>query len=338
MTMNYKDFLESKSLISNSFGFEISENKLNDKLFDFQKYIVLWALKKGRSAIFADCGLGKTAIELEWSHQIIKKTNKPVLILTPLAVSFQMEKEGDKFGIECKRSKNGEINSDIVITNYEQLDHYDSSKFSAVVCDESSILKSFDGSIKKSITEFMKRIPYRLLATATAAPNDYIELGTSSECLGNMGFIDMLSKYFKNEQNNIGLKRHFGEAPKWRFKGHAEIPFWRWITSWAIACRKPSDLGFLDNKFILPKLTEEYHLVDTDKKPDGFLFNLPANRLPEQREERKRTVDERCEKIKQLVCETKKSALIWCHLNIEGDMLEKIIPDSVQISVTTKMK
>jgi len=178
----------------------------------------------------------------------------------------------------------------------------------------------------------MRKIQYRLLATATAAPNDYIELGTSSEALGNLGFMDMLNKYFKNDNNNSGLRRLFGEAPKWRFKGHAEIPFWRWVTSWARACRKPSDLGFNDDKFILPELIENETCIEAKSLPDGFFINIPARNLPEQREEKKRTIKERCEIILDIISTHNDQSVIWCQLNDEGDYLEKIIPDSIQIS------
>lgn len=327
---NYAKFLESKSQLSGNFGFD--PIFMPDFLFDFQKYLIEWSLKKGRSAIFADCGLGKTPMQLVWAENVLRHTNKPVLILTPLAVSLQTIREGEKFGIECKRSNTGLHGKEITVTNYEQLHKFNADDFGGVVCDESSILKNFDGSRKLEVTNFMKKVKYRLLATATAAPNDYIELGTSSEALGYMGFIDMLGKFFKNDNNNIGLKRHYGEAPKWRFKGYGEIPFWRWITSWARACRKPSDLGFDDSKFILPKLIEINHLLDCDYIADGALFHNPAITLPEQRNERKRTVVNRCEKALEIVSKQKGSSILWCHMNNEGDLLEKIIPDSEQIS------
>jgi len=271
-------------------------------------------------------------MQLVWAENVVRKTNKPVLILTPLAVAAQTIREGEKFNIECRRSHEGELPGKINVINYERLHYYNAADFAGCVCDESSILKSFDGSRKGEITQFMKKIPYRLLATATAAPNDYIELGTSSEALGNMGYVDMLNKYFKNDINNSNFsKRYYGEVPKWRFKGHAEIPFWRWITSWARACRRPSDLGFDDKKFVLPPLVENDYLITEITPPDGELFNRPAATLPEQREEKKRTIKERCEKVAELVSDTGKPALVWCHLNAEGDLLKDIIPDAIQI-------
>ena len=195
----------------------------------------------------------------------------------------------------------------------------------------SSILKSFEGAYRQEITLFTRKVPYRLLATATAAPNDYIELGTSSEALGNLGYIDMLNRFFKNDQNNSSTRRMYGEAPKWRFKGHAEIPFWRWVTSWARACRRPSDLGFDDGPFILPELIEREHLVDTESVPDGMLFSMPANNLREQRDEKRRTVGERCEMVASLVANTNEPAIVWCQLNDEADLLEELIPDALQV-------
>ncbi|MDD2869621.1 DEAD/DEAH box helicase [Neomegalonema sp.] len=328
--MEYRDFLEKKSQSSGNFGFEATF--VPDYLFDFQKYLVEWSVKKGRGAIFADCGLGKTIIELVWAENVTRKTNKRILILTPLAVSHQTLNESHKFRIECHRSRNGELYNGIIISNYEQLHKFNPSDFVGMVCDESSILKSFDGATKKSITEFMKKLPYRLLATATAAPNDYIELGTSSEALGELGHIDMLNRFFKNDQNNSSTHRHYGECVKWRFKGHAEKPFWRWVASWAIALRRPSDLGFNDNGFILPDFIEKEHLVEIKEPAPGYLFTLPAIGLKEQRDERRRTLEERCGWVETVVKDTGKPALVWCHLNPEGDRLEEIIKDSVQIS------
>ena len=210
--MKYQEYIENKKQIGCDSGFD--PIWIPDFLFDFQKSLVEWAIKKGRAALFCDCGLGKTPMQLVWAENVLRKTGKPVLVLTPLAVSFQTEKEGEKFGIECKRSNDGEAHKFTTITNYEQLHKFKCQDFSGVVCDESSILKSFDGSYKAEITEFMRRVPYRLLCTATAAPNDYIELGTSSEALGDLGFMDMLNRFFKNDNNNSGTRRLFGEAPK----------------------------------------------------------------------------------------------------------------------------
>lgn len=325
----YQRFLEDRRNAGSNCG--IDPDFLPESLFDFQKFVTEWAIRKGRAAIFEDCGLGKTFQELVWAENYAAHTNRPVLILTPIAVAQQMIHEGEKFGIECHRSRDGSSKGKITITNYEKLHLFSPHDFSAVVCDESSILKSFDGTRKQEITDFMRKTPYRLLATATAAPNDYTELGTSSEALGYMGHMDMIGRFFKNDMNNVGTKRMYGEAPKWRFKGHAELPFWRWVTSWAMACRKPSDIGFDNGDFSLPSLTEKIHLVDIAQAPDGMLFTLPATTLSEQRDERKRTIQERCEKAAELVGHGM-PAVIWCHMNEEGDLLEKLIPDAVQVS------
>lgn len=326
----YEDFIQEKAQSANNYGFAV--RKLPDFLFDFQWSLVEWALLKGRAAIFADCGLGKTAMQLAWAHEIVKRTKKPVLILTPLAVSPQTVREANKFDIPAHQSRDGSVVPGINVTNYERLHYFSPQDFVGVVCDESSILKSFDGTRRQEITEFMKKVPYRLLCTATAAPNDYIELGTSSEALGELGAMDMMNRFFKNDLHNSATGRMRGEVIKWRLKGHAEIPFWRWVCSWARAVRRPSDLGFSDGGFVLPKLIETQHMIEAQKLAPGMLFHLPAIGLKEQREERRRTIEERCEKVAALVSKTGKPALVWCHLNDEGDRLADLIEDSQQIS------
>jgi hypothetical protein len=327
---DYQKFLDEKAQSDVYGGFQ--PLWMPEFLYDFQSSLVDWSLRKGKSAIFADCGLGKTPMQLVWAENVVRKTNGRVLILTPLAVSHQTVQEAHKFDIECHRSHAGELFPGIIVTNYERLNHFNPSDFAGCVCDESSILKSFDGATRNAVTEFMRLLPYRLLTTATAAPNDYIELGTSSEALGELGHIDMLNRFFKNEQGNTSTKRFHGESVKWRFKGHAETPFWRWVASWARALRRPSDLGFEDARFILPPLIEREHLIELKEPAPGFLFTLPAVGLQEEREERRRTIAERCEAAASLVGDTGKPALVWCHMNDEGDTLEKSIPDAIQIS------
>jgi hypothetical protein len=326
---DYAEFLDRKTQSGNEYGF--SPTSLPSFLFDVQHFLVDWALRKGRAGLFADCGFGKTPMQLVWGDQIVRRENKPVLLLTPLAVSAQTIVEAAKFGIEAKRSSDGAVFNGIVVTNYERLHYFNWQDFAGVICDESSILKSFDGSRRIEITEFMRKVPYRLLCTATAAPNDYIELGTSSEALGELGAMDMMNRFFKNDSNNSDVGRSYGEVVKWRFKGHAEIPFWKWVCSWARAIRKPSDFGFDDGQFILPQLIEKEHLIETVRPAPGMLFTRPALTLPEQREERRRTLPERCDKVAELVARHDHS-LIWCHLNAEGDYLAKTIPNSVQVS------
>lgn len=326
--VDYHDFLRAKLHEGAQHGFE--PTFMPPALFDFQVDLVTWAVRKGRAAIFADCGLGKTAMQLAWAENIHRHTNRPVLLLTPLAVSAQTLREADKFGIPAQRS-NGKPAAGVTIANYERLHHFDPADFAGVVLDESSILKSFDGARRNDITSFMRKTPYRLLATATAAPNDYFELGTSSEALGELGHMDMLNKFFKNDQNNSATRRMYGEAPKWRLKGHAETAFWRWVTSWARALRKPSDLGYADDRFTLPPLVEVEHEVDAELLPDGALFAVPAFTLAEQRDERKRTIRERAERTAALV-DHDQPALVWCHLNDEAAALKSLIPGAIEIS------
>ncbi len=328
--MDYAKFLDDKTHSANDFGF--APIVVPDALYDFQKHLLDWSLRRGRAAVFADCGLGKTPLQLAWAENVVRKENKPVLIIAPLAVSAQTVREGEKFGIECHRSRDGKIKDGINITNYEQLHRFNTADFVGVACDESSIIKHFSGATQLAVTEFMRKTPYRSLWTATAAPNDYIELGTSSEVLGQLGHMDMLNRFFKNDLHNSASGRYHGEVIKWRFKGHAELPFWKWVCSWARAIRKPSDLGFEDRRFVLPRLIEEEHLIEDIEPADGFLFQLPAVGLAEQRQERRRTVEDRCEKVASLVNGTGKPALVWCHLNDEGDLLEELMPDCVQVA------
>jgi len=337
-TMSYEKFIENKSQLSGNFGFE--PVFMPDFLFPFQKNLLEFVVRKGRGLIMADCGLGKTPIQLCWAQNIVQKTNGRVLILTPLAVGPQHVREAKKFGIDCEQSRDGKFASKIVITNYQQLGKFNWQDFEGVACDESGILKNFDGARKQSITEFMRKIKYRSLYTATAAPNDYIELGTSSEALGELGYMDMLSRFFKNAQNSLhpSVYRHRGmdfqklnESAKWRFRGHAENDFWRWVCSWARAIRKPSDLGFDDSGYILPELKLVEHIVKSENLRDGYLLDMPAVGLSEQRAERARTLNERCELAAELVSNTGKPAIAWCHLNAEGKLLEKLIPDAVEV-------
>lgn len=330
--MSYADFLLEKAQLEGNHGF--APVWMPDWMFDFQSDLTEWALRKGRAAIFADCGLGKTAMELVFGENVVRKTRRHVLLCAPLAVAYQIAKDADKFGICAAISRDGSVPDAacIVVTNYEKLHLFRPKDFAGMICDESSILKSYNGATRAEITGFMRSLPFRLLATATAAPNDFTELGTSSEALGYLGHMDMLNRFFKNDLNNSAQGRMRGEVIKWRLKGHAEVPFWRWVCSWARAVRRPSDIGFADDRFILPPLVEREHLVEVESSADGMLFALPAAGLKEQRDERRRTVQERCERVASLVNGTGKPALIWCHLNDEGDELEDQIPDSIQVS------
>ena len=328
--MGYAEFLASKLDHGSRDGFE--PLYMPGCLFDFQKAMTDWAVRLGRAAIFADCGMGKTLMQLVWAENVVRKTNRSVLILTPLAVTGQTLREAAKFGINAHRAAatNGHGPA-IAVTNYEQLHKYDAGDFAGVVCDESSILKNFDGSRKAAITEFMRRVPYRLLCTATAAPNDWVELGTSSEALGYLGHMDMLTRFFVNGQNSSSLVRGRFRRDKWRLKGHAEASFWRWVSSWARAARRPSDLGFDDDGFILPALGETHTRIQASRPRDGMLFDVPAVTFHEEREVTRRTIQERCEAVAAKVAEHNVS-MVWCHLNDEASTLHGLIPHSVEVS------
>lgn len=357
--MTYEEFIEAKSHLGSNGGFE--PVWLPDFLFDFQKALVHWAILKGRGAIFADCGLGKSPMQLVWAENVVRKTNKRVLILTPLAVGAQLVQEAVKFGIECQRCRDGALNGSpkIIITNYERLHLFNADDFIGVGCDESSILKNFNGQTRKLLTRFMLKLPYRTLWTATAAPNDYVELGTSSEALGDLGYTDMLGRFFTNSENasfhrmqrmrdegrptvemllNDKKQNHFARLAfrisqtinQWVLKGHAHEAFWRWVCSWARACQKPSDIGFDDGPFVLPPLKEREHIIEPSKPADGMLFTLPALGLKAERDERRRTLVERCDHVSELVAH-KRPAVIWCHMNDEGNRLEHTMRDSLQV-------
>lgn len=356
--IDYKTFLSRKSQSAAMAGFE--PIWMPDFLFDFQRSLVEWAIRKGKSAIFADCGLGKTPMQLVWAENVVRHMNKPVLIMTPLAVAGQTVREAEKFGIEAVRTQDGKVplRSRIVVTNYDRLHNFDPSDFAGVVCDESSILKSFNGATRKLITRFMAKMPYRLLCTATAAPNDYVELGNSSEALGELSYSDMLKRFFKmlddKGQKQESRKQEEAETiieadpsyfqklayrvaqtiGQWRLKHHAVTSFWQWVASWARACRMPSDLGFSDKGFVLPELQEHEHIISPTEPPPGFLFNMPAFGMGAEREERRRTIDQRTEFVANLV-KHKRQAAIWCHLNEEADALEDAIPDAKQIAGRT---
>lgn len=319
----YKVFLEGKKTPDKMDGFD--PIFFPERLFPFQRNLVEWAIIKGRCALYEDCGLGKTLQELSWAENVVRKTNKPVLILTPLAVAPQFVDEGNKFGIGCHHVKDGNYKKGINVINYERLHFLNPKDFAGVAADESSILKNYDGKRRRQITNFLKGVRYRLLATATPAPNDWMELGSSCEALEYMNRSQMLSMFFTNG----------GESTQqWVLKGHAKSTFWKWMCSWARAIRKPSDIGFDDDGFILPKLSIEQHIVKSNivHKDDLFSFGLiGAKTLSEQRAERRGTIKKRCKKVASLV-DHDRPCVIWCHLNEEGDYLENAIPDAVQVA------
>lgn len=351
----YEAFLEAKRHSPSDHGFE--PLWIPDYLFDFQAALTAWAIRKGRCGLFEDCGLGKTIQELVWAENVVRHTNRPVLILTPLAVASQTAREADKFGVEAAVSRDGEMPCKIVITNYERLHYFEPDQFAGVVCDESAILKNFGGVRRKRITRFMSKLQYRLLGTATAAPNDYVELGTSSEALGELSHSEMLKRFFQqlDDKGQKKEKSQQGQAEaliaidpnyfkklayrvaqtigQWRLRHHAIEAYWRWVASWARACRLPSDLGFDDGDFILPELTEQDHIIEAGVPP-GMLFTVPAIGMAGERDERRRTLTKRCEYVAGLVNHDD-SAVVWCHMNEEGDLLEKVIPGAAQIAGRT---
>jgi hypothetical protein len=290
----YKNFLKSKQIIDQKSGFEIPLSKLNSALFDWQKVIVRWALARGRAALFEDCGLGKTPQQLEWADQICKKEKEPILILAPLAVSQQTHREGKKFNIKvniCKSQK--DIKNGINITNYEKLHKFKHDKFIGVVLDESSILKNFSGSIRNEIIGAFSKTKYRLACTATPSPNDYSELGNHAEFLGIMSRSEMLATFFINDTAHTGT---------WRLKGHVQNNiFWKWMASWSVMITKPSDIGFEDKGFALPKIKYHQHIIETKSKPSFGFFPEIAQTLNDRRKVRNETIEIRCNEAAKLI-------------------------------------
>ena len=335
---NYLRFLEGKRHSIGEFGFDA--NYIPDIAFDFQKHIIERAVKKGRIAIFADTGLGKTLIQLSIAKNIINNTNKNVLILTPLAVAFQFIIEAQKLGIDdIEYSKDGKYTKKIVICNYERLHYFDSNDFVAVILDESSILKNFDGKIKGQVTSFIKKIPYRFLSTATPSPNDFIELGTSSEALGYLGYMDMLGKFFKNNQNSVdSTNRNIGE--KFYLKPHAEKDFFAWVNQWSIMVKMPSDIGFSNDRYKLPELIVNKHVIKNQSMIDTSgqvqIFTPIAKSFAEVRYEQKQTEEIRCKKAVELA--EGNTSVYWCNTNNESSLLKSMDRDAVEIIGSQSME
>ena len=329
--MDYQTFINSKKHTLGSYGFE--PLWMPPGAFDFQEHIITKAVQKGRIGIFADTGLGKTLIQIAIAENIIRKTNKRVLILTPLAVAFQFINEANRVGVfDIAHSKDGTLTHKITVCNYERLHHLNPDDFACVMLDESSILKNFAGKVRDQIVAFIKRVPYRFLSTATPSPNDFIELGNSSEALGYMGYMDMLGKFFKSNQGSVDSNnRNIGE--KFYLKPHAERDFFAWVNQWSIMVKKPSDLGFSDDGYGLPALHLNRHMVRNERSwcidDQASLFAMPAKRMTEVREEQKLTVTERCEKAVQLA--GGKTSVYWCNLNEESKLLGTLDRDAVEI-------
>lgn len=320
---SYSDFLESKREIVRPCGFHVERSAMTDALFDWQREIVAWALKRGRAALFEDCGLGKTAQQLEWARHIVAHTGRAVLILAPLAVSDQTIREGAKFGISVHRCNSGaDVRAAAVnVTNYERLEKFSPDPFAGIVLDESSILKAYDGKTRKLITDFAKTIEYRLCCTATPAPNDLVELCNHAEFLDIMSGKEILALYFRQDGNT---------THNWRLKGHARQAFWMWMAEWSVAIRRPSDIGYCNDGYILPPLNMIQETV-TNEVHDGWLFAMEAHTLKERRESRKNSLARRVERAAELANNSGEQWLVWCDLNAEGDALADAIPDSVQV-------
>lgn len=330
--MNYQEFIENKRHTVLDYGFEPVWLP-DDCLFDFQRFIIDKAIKKGRMGIFADTGLGKTRISLAIANNIVKKTNKRVLILTPLAVAFQFLKEAELMGIDdIEYSKEGKFTKKIILCNYERLKYFNDTDFECVILDESSILKNFNGQIKTHVTYFMRKVPYRFLTTATPSPNDYIELGTSSEALGYLGYMDMLKKFFKNNQNDIDSNnRNIGE--QWYLRPHAERAFFEWVNSWSIMVKKPSDIGFSNDRYRLPKLITNIYFVENQSKilPNGqtCLFVPQAKTMTEVRVEQKQTEEVRAKKAVELA--EGKTSVYWVNTNNESSLIKHLDSECTEI-------
>lgn len=301
-------------------------------LFDFQEYVSDYTINKGRCAGFLDTGLGKTIIELTIAYNYLKHTNKPVLIITPLAVAFQFIKEAEKFDIDdIEYCKDGKYKSKIVITNYERLHYFEPTDFECVILDESSILKNFEGAIKNHCTSFLKKTKYRYLFTATPSPNDFIELGTSSEALGYLGYTDMLTRFFTNNEDTISPQNI---GTEWVLKGHAKENFFKWVSGWSISIRKPSDLGFDNSKHILPRLIINHNEVINDNNMSingqASMFPVIARRMTEIKNENRSTIEKRCIKAVEL-SQPHDTSVYWCNLNSEGDLLQSLDKSAYQI-------
>jgi SNF2-related domain len=332
--VTYADFIAQKTALLQPQGFE--PGPLNHALFPFQRDVTRWALQRGRAALFEECGLGKSWQALEWAQQVADHTDKPVLILTPLAVAQQFVREGEKMGVSVMPLReeiqpghhSDAYTPEIYVTNYDRLDKFPElvSQLGGIVIDESSILKAFDGKTRTRLIESFRHVPFRLACTATPSPNDVAELGNHAEFLGVMRHVDMLNRFFEHRGDDVS---------KWTLKGHARKPFWQWISSWAVCVSKPSDLGYSDDGYDLPPLRIHEHIVDMDRKlahKAGLLFAYEATTLTDQRAVRRASLEGRVAEAAGLVNASPDQWIVWCELNDESAALRKAIPDAVEIS------
>jgi hypothetical protein len=330
---SYEEFLSKKEFRDEMAGFDADDGILIDTLFPFQKAIVKWALKKGRAAIFADTGLGKTAMQLAWAKAVHQYTGNRVLIVAPLCVSQQTVLEADKFGIGgVKYIREHEVETGIKVTNYEMIENFAdgiaAGFYDGIILDESSILKHQTSKTREKIIQITRNIPYRLSCTATPSPNDHMELGSQSEFLNIMSAAEMLAMFFIHDS---------GETSKWRLKGHGALKFWQWLSTWAVCIKKPSDLGFSDEGYNLPPLEIKEHVVKTGKRLSERLLDEPAKTLSERIDARRITVDERVQYCAELMKKAEGPFLIWCHLNDESEKLRALLPDAVEVSGSDKI-
>lgn len=331
--MLYQDFLQSKKIASQPSGFDVSSTALNPALFQWQRDICRWGLKRGKAAIWADCGLGKTLQQLVWAEHVSAITDQPVLILAPAAVSRQTVEEARKFGISAHlaASQQDIAPVGIHITNYEKLHKFNPRAFSGVVLDESSILKAYDGKTRTAIIEAFARTPYKLACTATPSPNDFMEIGNHAQFLGVMSHTEMLATFFTHDG---------GDTSKWRLKGHAVDEFWKWVCSWAVLLRRPSDLGYDDNGFALPPIHRHQHEVSVEHQEETpaegaqlMLFPMEAQTLIERRNARKISIPDRVRYAADVVMQERDEQwLVWCNLNDESRALTKAIRGAVEVT------
>lgn len=330
--MNYADFLASKRIEVKPAGFQVDAAAVNAALFDWQRDIVLWSLARGRAALFCECGLGKTLMQLEWSRHVAAHTNGNVLILAPLAVAHQTMREGEKFGIAvtvCETQ--ADVRPGINVTNYEKIHHFDTASFAGVVLDESSILKSYMGKTKTQLIESFARTPFRLCCTATPAPNDHMEIGNHAEFLGIMPSPEMLARWFINDTMNFG---------SYKLKGHAVTEFWDWVASWAVSMRNPGDLGYSNDGFDLPLLTMEQVSVPVDYTiaAGESLFRMPAINATTMHQEMRITAPDRADAAAALVNTSTEPWIVWCNTNYEADELIARIPDAIELRGSESIK
>lgn len=321
--MSYAEFLASKRIVDEPTGLDVDRAELGQHLYPFQRDIVEWALRRGRAALFADCGLGKTPMQLEWARVVHERTGRDVLLLAPLAVSAQTAREGEKFGVPVTVCRDGaDVRRGVNVTNYERLERFRAEDFGGLVLDESSILKAFDGATRRAIIAFGRHVPFRLACTATPAPNELIELGNHAEFLAVMGMKEMQALFFTQDGNSTS---------KWRLKGHAEVEFWRWMASWCATVRRPSDLGYPDDGFELPPLEVRQLTVGAEEFDGSQLFGVEARSLMERRQARRDSLAERVERCAGLVNADDEQWLVWCDLNAESEALTARIPGAVEI-------